>query len=278
MQLSPRYGSDPVVTLDGSPAAILEPTIRQRRRLADALASFSEEQWAHPSRCAGWSNRDVIIHLDSTNNFWAFSIGAGVRGEPTQFLATFDPVASPAKLVAGSTGVSAGEALDRFVASTDALAAVLTSLSDDDWSARAESPIGHVSISVVAHHALWDAWVHERDILLPLGVEPIEEADEVTASLRYVASLGPALSVDGGTAAHGTLAVAVTRPAVSFVVEISDRVVVRTGSSPADLLLAGDAVDLLEALSARKAMSQSVPAELAWMVGGLAVVFDAAPD
>ena len=142
----------------------------------------------------------------------------------------------------------------------------------------AQVTFGHVSISAVAHHALWDAWVHERDILLPLGVEPIEEADEVTASLRYVASLGPALIVDGETAAHGTLAVAVTRPAVSFVVEISDRVVVRTGSSPADLLLAGDAVDLLEALSARKAMSQSVPAELAWMVGGLAVVFDAARD
>lgn len=108
MQLNPRYGDDPVITFDGSPAAIAEPTIRQRRRLAAALATLDDEQWAHPSRCDGWSSRDVIVHLDSTNAFWAYSIVAGLRGEPTQLLATFDPVASPAELVDGSNDVSIG--------------------------------------------------------------------------------------------------------------------------------------------------------------------------
>ena len=59
MRLTPRYGSNPIITLDGSPADILTPVTRQRRRLADALASFTDEQWAQPSRCAGWSNRMV---------------------------------------------------------------------------------------------------------------------------------------------------------------------------------------------------------------------------
>ena len=42
MRLTPRYGSSPIITLDGSPADILTPVTRQRRRLADALASFTE--------------------------------------------------------------------------------------------------------------------------------------------------------------------------------------------------------------------------------------------
>ncbi len=79
MQLNPRYGPDPVIVFDGSPSAIAEPTIRQRRRLAGALASFGSDEWAHPSRCDGWTCREVIVHLDSTNAFWSYSISVGTE-------------------------------------------------------------------------------------------------------------------------------------------------------------------------------------------------------
>lgn len=278
MQLTPRYGVDPVITLDGSPADIARSVIRQRRRLAETVASFTDDQWAHPSRCAGWSSRDVISHLETTNTFWSYSIGAGLRGEPTQFLATFDPVATPAELVAGSSGVAASEVLDRFVASTDALLGLLESLDGDGWSTLAEAPPGHISISALAHHALWDSWVHERDILLPMGVSPAEEADEIAACLRYVAALGPALALNRGISATGTLAIEVSNPDLSIVVDIDGRVAVRSGDGEvaADLRLAGDAVDLLEALSIRAPLGQPVPAAWSWMLNGLAETFDVA--
>ena len=281
MQLTPRYGAQPVITLDGPPAAIAGPLIRQRRRLATALASFTDEQWSHPSRCAGWSNRDVIVHLDSTNTFWSMSIAAGVHGEPTRFLATFDPVASPAQLVAGSGDVSTGEVLARFVASTDALVGLCSSLDHAGWSAAAEAPPGHVSVSAVAHHALWDSWVHERDVLVPLGLAPEPEADEVAACLRYVAALGPALALNRGAAGSGVLAIDATGPDVVVVVDIGEEVVVRAGAAgapTAELRLAGDAVELLEALSVRRPLTQLIPAESAWMLRGLSDTFDVAPD
>ena len=281
MQLTPRYGAQPVITLDGPPAAIAGPLIRQRRRLATALASFTDEQWSHPSRCAGWSNRDVIVHLDSTNTFWSMSIAAGVHGEPTRFLATFDPVASPAQLVAGSGDVSTGEVLARFVASTDALVGLCSSLDHAGWSAAAEAPPGHVSVSAVAHHALWDSWVHERDVLVPLGLAPEPEADEVAACLRYVAALGPALALNRGAAGSGVLAIDATGPDVVVVVDIGEQVVVRAGAAgapTAELRLAGDAVELLEALSVRRPLTQLIPAESAWMLRGLSDTFDVAPD
>ncbi|MEQ1874659.1 MAG: maleylpyruvate isomerase family mycothiol-dependent enzyme [Ilumatobacteraceae bacterium] len=274
MELTPRYGTNPIITLDGSPPLILQPVTRQRRRLADALASFTDDQWAHPSRCAGWSNRDVIVHLDSTNSFWAFSIASGLRGTPTTFLSGFDPVASPAQLVAGSNELTAQAVLEKFAASAAALDAVFNALSDSDWLVLAEAPPGHISINALAHHALWDSWIHERDVLLPLGIAPAEEPDEVTACLRYVAALAPGFAVSRGRVDNGTLAVQATTPDAAFVVEVGDHVHVRTGSAKADLLLNGPAVDLVEALSIRAPLKQSIPTDLKWMVNGLAEVFD----
>ena len=189
MQLNPHYGADPVLVLEGDPTAILDPTVRQRRRLAATTGGLTDTEWAHPSRCEGWSARDVIgIH--GTNAFWTQSIAAGLRGEPTRFLATFDPVTSPARSVARSQQLSSAEVRDRFIESTDALCTLLESLGTDDWTLLAEAPPGHVTISAVAHHALWDAWVHERDILLPLDADVGAADDEVTACLRWVAASG----------------------------------------------------------------------------------------
>ena len=274
MQLNPRYGPDPVIVFDGSPAAIAEPTIRQRRRLAEALASFGPDEWAHPSRCDGWSCREVIVHLDSTNAFWSYSISSGRKGEPTELLATFDPVASPAELVAASDRVSDDEVLERFVASTDALVEVLASLDEADWSATAEAPPGHLSVSAVTHHALWDSWIHERDVLLPLGHAADEEPDEVAAALRYAAALGPAFAVERKTGVSGVLAIEVTDPDVALVVEIGEQAAVRSGSADADLVLRGGAVDLLEALSRRRPLDAEVPPQSAWMLDGVDEVFE----
>lgn len=275
MQLSPRYGTDPIITLDGSPSAILAAVTRQRSRLSATLAGFTEEQWAHPSRCAGWSNRDVVVHLDSTNAFWSFSIAAGLRGEPTQFLATFDPVASPAQLVAGSQDVPSPEVLDRFTKSTESLIHQLGALDDDGWSVLAEAPPGHIAVSAVAHHALWDSWVHERDILLPQGLATDLEADEIAACLRYVAALAPAFAVNSGRVRGGKLTIEATEPDISISVDIGNRVAVSADSDKAaDLLLTGDAVELVEALSIRQPLARSIRADTMWMVSGLAEVFD----
>jgi len=277
VQQTPRYGADPVIVLDGSPADVLEPVARQRRRLAAVVSSFTDEQWARPSRCAGWSNRDVIAHLDTTNGFWVFSIASGLRGEPSRLLLGFDPAATPAQLVAASDGVPTGQVLEQFLASTDALLDVLTSLDDAGWSTLAETPAGHLSVSAVAHHALWDSWVHERDILLPLGDSPDEEADEIAASIRYVAALSPAMVLNRGAAQRGAFAIHVTDPDLQVVVDVGDEVLVRSGEADVELTLTGDAVALLEALSVRAPLDQPVPPAASWMVSGLAEAFAAEP-
>ena len=274
MQLNPHYGTDPVLILEVDPTAILEPTVRQRQRLAAIASEFTEAEWTHPSRCEGWSSRDVIVHLDGTNFFWTQSIAAGLRGEPTRFLATFDPVTSPATSVAQSQGLSSTEARDRFVDSTDTLCALLESIGPGDWTLLAEAPPGHVSIAAVTHHALWDAWVHERDMLLPLDADAIVADDEVTACLRWVAALGPTLARSRGVNEHGRLAVHATDPDIDVLIDIGDQIVVTDRAGAADLTLVGSAAELVDMLSIRLPSSQTIPAETAWMLGGLATTFD----
>ena len=274
MLLNPHYGADPVLVLEGDPTRILAPTVRQRRRLAATIAGFTEAEWSHPSRCDGWSSRDVIVHLDSTNFFWTQSIAAGLRGDPTRFLATFDPVASPATSVAQSRELSSSDVRDRFVESTSTLVGLLESLGPDDWTLLAEAPPGHVAISAVVHHALWDAWVHERDVLLPLAADPIVEDDEVIACLRYAAALGPILAWNNGVEHRGRLALHATEPDADMLVAIDDHVVVTDEAADADLALTGPAADLVDMLSIRRPIDQVVPADVAWMLEGLSRVFD----
>jgi uncharacterized protein (TIGR03083 family) len=278
MQLTPRYGSDPIIRLDGDPSAIAGPVIGQRRRLVEVLSGFTDEQWAHPSRCDGWSSRDVITHLHSTNQFWSFSIAMGAKGEPTRFLATFDPVSSPEQLVADAPETTAAELLDQFAASTEALAHQFEALDAAGWLATAEAPCGHVAIGTLAHHALWDSLVHERDVLLPLGLAPTEEVDETRAALRYAAALSPAFAISRDVAGRGTLVVAPTDdPTAAFRVTVDEHVTVEAGGGPGDLVLTGPAVDLLEALSLRIPLEPPVPSADSWWVDGLKAQFDQAP-
>jgi len=274
MKISPRYGADPIITLDGDPSAIAGPSIRQRERLVHTLAKFDDEQWAHPSRCAGWTNRDVIVHLDSTNFFWSMSIDAGLNGAPTEFLATFDPVESPAELVAGSQHIEAAKVFDRFAASSEKLNNEIQSLSDSDWTTTAEAPPGHISMSAVMHHALWDSWVHERDVMLPLGMTPVVEPDEVGTTIRYAVALSPSFALMLDASRVGGFGLRATNPDLSLEIEIDGGVHVREGEADSGFVLEGDAEDLLEALSFRTPLSQPIPADHEWIFEGLQRIFD----
>lgn len=274
MLLTPAYGDRPILSVevrDDGP----HPIMQQRRRLEALLRGLSAEDWHRPSRCEGWTVQDVVTHLSSTNGFWAFSIGAGLAGEPTRFLATFDPVASPAQMVDKVRGTPVQQTLDEFAAGNDALADVIDALDDDGWATLAEAPPGHVPIRLVADHALWDSWVHERDVALPLDCQPVVEADEVRCCLRYGVGLGLSFALTNGGAVTGAMAVHVDGPDDHVVVEVADhRVRVHGGEAPPGAAqLRGDAVALVELLSMRDP-GIAAPDGLRWLTDGLAEVFD----
>jgi len=251
------------------------PMVRQRARLEATLRTLPEADWHHPSRCVEWTVQDVVSHLTTVNGFWALSMGAGLAGEPTRYLSTFDPVATPAQLVDSGRGASVADTLEQFATSCAALAAVVEGLSEADWDKLAEAPLGHLPIRLLADHALWDGWVHERDIALPLGQRPVEDEDEVLTSLRYVAALGRAFELTGGAAEPSTVVLELTDPVARVVVAVDgDAVRVHDGPAPDGALVGGgDAVKTLELLSLREAGAHA-PAAVRSLTSGLALVFE----
>lgn len=278
VQLTPRYEAPPVLAFEPPASDPTEPMLRQRRRLASVLSTFDDQAWAAPTRCEGWSVRDVVSHLVTTNQFWTISTSSGRAGTPTRFLETFDPVATPAQLVEAARHQPPDEVLAAFTTSNEALADALAGVEGDRWATTVESPPGHVSLHAMVLHALWDGWIHERDILLPAGLVQDHEHDEVADCLMYAAALGPAFEASTGSDREGLLAVRGSDPAVHLVVHVGPAVTVTVGDAPAGTaVLAGPAADLVEALSFRGPFPQPLAPADAWLLGGLGEVFDLSP-
>jgi uncharacterized protein (TIGR03083 family) len=278
MMVLPRYEGPPLISIDGVPNDQLAPVSRQRRRLEAMLAELSSEDWGGPSRCEDWTVQDVVAHIVGVNAFWHASLLAGLDGTPTRVLVGFDPKTTPALMVAGMRNLSPGEVLDQFVVSNDALLDVMGQIDDDGWGALAEAPPGHLPIRVVAHHALWDCWVHERDIALPLGLTVTTEPDEVGSSLRYVCALSAVLAIAYGDHVTGVLAARVTEPDLNFVLEAGECVTVRDEMPPPEApCLRGEGALLVDALSLRSPLPASIPIEWREVLGGLATAFTTGP-
>jgi uncharacterized protein (TIGR03083 family) len=272
--VSPQYEGPPIISIAGTPDDQLGPVLRQRRRLEAMIMNLSSDDWRSASRCEGWTVQDVVAHIVGVNAFWRASVLLGLAGEPTRMLAGFDPRKTPALMVAQMRELSPDEVLEQFLASNDGFLDVVGELDDDGWAMLAEAPPGHLPIRVVAHHALWDCWIHERDIALPLGLSPPTEADEVSSCLRYVCALSSAFAIRSGRTIAGEFAVDAADPTLCCVVNVGESVAVRDDATPpAAPCLRGDAVALVEALSIRMPLPASAPAEWRQLREGLVTAF-----
>lgn len=276
MIITPRYAGPAILTMDGDGHDGLAPIIRQYRRFAAMLAGFDDAAWSASSRCDGWSTRDVAAHLLSVNRFWKASVVAGLSGQPSTILKGFDPAKTPPAIVDTMAGLSNRDILEQFQSASQGLLDVLAGLAPNDWSALAESPAGHVPIRFIVHHALWDSWVHERDVAVPLDLAVPDEDDEVTICLRYAAAIGPVLGLSASNSTPGRFAVEATGPTVRFVVSVDvETVSVYTADSDDSLpTLRGSAVHLTEALSLRTPPPLTMPHEWTQLLDGLRTAFD----
>jgi len=279
MKLAPRYDGPLNISIEGRPDDQHVPLVRQRRRLEATLADLDDDEWGSASRCDGWTVQDVVAHVVGVNAFWHASVLAGVAGTPTRVLTGFDPAATPPLMVQPMRALTPTEVLDQFVSSNNAFLGTIAELDDAAWSTLAETPPGHLPIRLLAQHALWDSWIHERDIALPLGLTSAVELDEVLSCLQYAAALSPALAFSAGTALVGTFSVEANNPELRFDLEVGDTVAVGEGLAAGDApCLRGDAVELVEALSLRAPLPLSAPDEWRQLLRGLATTFDSQPS
>jgi uncharacterized protein (TIGR03083 family) len=186
-----QYYDGVSISVDGD-LPLVEPWVRHRRRLAAGVTALSDEQWTAPTRCTEWDARGVVSHLVTVDGFWTSSLRSALaRGEPTTFIRGFDPSTGTDAFVAPMLELPTDAILEAFLASTGALVAAVEAFDDaDDWSSPGEAPFGHLPARFLLAHAYWDSWLHERDILQPLGVAGPVDPDDLLVATWYTLVVG----------------------------------------------------------------------------------------
>ena len=167
---------------DLDPEHLLEVFGQQRRRFAAVLQGFSPDDWAAPTRCAGWSAHNVVRHLCDGN---AIAAGAGPDDRTLDMAAGFDPRITPRGWLTASAGESPDATLTRFVATSEEVLALLRTRLARNRSFDIRLPYGPMDWTVFVLHGFWDSWLHERDVLLAQGAEHPTDDDATIYATAY---------------------------------------------------------------------------------------------
>jgi len=240
------------VRVDVDPPTLLDALERHRARLLGSLGALDGAAWATPSRCAGWSVGDVVAHLR-----WGTDVGLELvrrveGGSGERLFDGFDPRATPEAELAPLRGLDPAEHLAAIRAGTATLLAAARELAARGVEDEADTPLGWVPWPLAFNHLLWDSWLHERDVLLPLGMAPDPEPAEVRLVGSYqLVILGAVLSMFGMRTTvdlrlEGTCGEAQR-------LRVGDEVVVDHPAEPPgeEGCIRGDAVGVIEAMSGR---------------------------
>jgi hypothetical protein len=97
----------------------------------------------------------------------------------------FDPRTTPREWLKASIGESPGDTLGRFVATTEEAVACGRARLADGQVFDVQLPYGQMDWTVLALHAYWDSWIHERDVLLARGAEHPTDDDATVYATAY---------------------------------------------------------------------------------------------
>ncbi len=260
MQLVQIYG-DPGVPLevatDGTQLAATVST--HKHRLVEAFARLTEEQWATETRCDGWDARNLADHLADATEFFDYTLSRALEGEATRLLEGFDPRETPKQAAESRCDQSASEALAKLELAESRLQETLSAYEADErgqevWNLMAEAPPGNCAARVSLQHCLFDSWLHERDLLLPLGITPVENGHEILATAAYLCALAGIASLatlDPHPAPGEVLRVGIPDQNATIEITVGLPTVVRIDHSETAVDVEAPGILLAEAMSGR---------------------------
>jgi uncharacterized protein (TIGR03083 family) len=190
-------------------AAVRAALAREWTATADRLDTLDDAGWALPTRCAGWSVADLVVHT-----VWGVSMEAdAVAGARARRGSAADgrvvTVADGPSALAGGLRAAAG-----------ALLAEIDALTPDDLTVAAPMPYGPVPLPMALTVFVMEAGVHAADLADALGEPAPLAADVVTATATTLAAFVPLLAANGSGAPDGAV-LAVAGPTVDLRVAAS---------------------------------------------------------
>lgn len=144
-------------------------------RVIEGWEGLSPDDWDARSRNAGWTVHETARHVADAMTVCS----AGLCGQPPDLpFAGFDPLETPDAWIARSVDEPPAATIERFAGAADLLRERVGERSASGDASSLRTPYGpaHWTLSVV--HVFWDSWLHERDVLLPLGRRADSSIDE----------------------------------------------------------------------------------------------------
>lgn len=163
--------------------AALEACFQDMNALTSDLGA---DEWGVQSLCPEWDVRGCVGHVVGVDNLLAGWVPQTAEDAPP-----FHRIGEFAEAIADLEGA----AIAAKVADVHAVrASDLAALSDDQWSQACMTPVGPGNYGRFMNVRVFDYWVHQRDICMPLGRTtddsgPAAEIalDEVHQSMGYIA-------------------------------------------------------------------------------------------
>jgi len=151
----------------------------------ELLGGLGDEQWSVRSLCPAWDVRGVVGHLGGVEHML-------LHEEPGSMTETI-PFAKVGAWLADVAGLDHAAFLARYRATIAARRTELESITDEQLERTSLTPVGPGTYGRFMAVRVFDYWVHEQDMRVPLGLPGHESGpaaemaiDEVHRSLPYI--------------------------------------------------------------------------------------------
>jgi uncharacterized protein (TIGR03083 family) len=220
-----------------------------RVRLRAWLDAVPDPEWSGPTRCSLWDTSALVRHLVSGSQFLGYTLHKANRGVPTALMQGFDTHQTVQADAERFGDLAPGAARELLESKDASVTAELVVAADDGWSATAEAPPGQLPAYLAVNHFLLDSWVHEYDLMLPRGEQPMVDTLEAEAVVTYL--IGLASLQTGSTA---TLDLRLSNPDLRVGLQVARETVhVTVGSVPnGAVVVEGDVADVVDRATGRR--------------------------
>ena len=220
-----------------------------RARLRGWLDSVPDREWCAPTRCTLWDTTALVRHLISGSQFLGYTLHKANAGTATTLMQGFDTHRTVQADAVRFGDLSPMSARDLLASKDVAVDVELGDAQRGGWSSMAEAPPGTVPAHLAVNHFLLDSWVHEFDLMLPRGEQPVINSAEAEAVVSYLVGLASLQ-----TGATTTLDVRLTGPDLRVGLAIvNDAVRVTIGSAPSGAaVIEGQVVDFVDRSTGRQ--------------------------
>jgi hypothetical protein len=154
----------------------------QHNRMLATWESLSTEQWNDRSRNVDWTVHETARHVADVIEVMA----SEANDEPWPFEEVpFDPNSTPDLWLAQSASDSSARTIERYANAAGRYRDGIHERFAAGYTGTALTPYGPAHWTMAAVHGFWDAWIHERDIGVPLGIDPTSTAEERRLAALY---------------------------------------------------------------------------------------------